>query len=591
MTQTVKRNITGLIVLFAAITTTFSQVNIEREDFPLPGEVFTLYFDTLPPANLGIPADTAQTWHFDSLSVHLFKTAKYSSVLPYHYYRDAFPDANLFTYGPSYFFSGLFGSAPVGLGLWGYMYWRADTTGFRVVGFRGNFGDSTYNVVEKPSEMLMGAPASYDSVFKDTSRWQITFTEDSAGLEVVTSFSRQVNKSLVCDAFGEITTPFGTYDVLRVHETSYSTDSLIVRVLGIPVVQEENKDTVQNYHFWADSIGYPLIMIYMENDSTILMAEYLAGVDNAYPISGTVYSTNGITPISSGKVDLIARDAWDHLFGIPESVPLDDSGHFQFSSVTGGNWLVLADPDTSAYPYNIPTYYGDSLRWKEAEMLTVTKDTHIVINTQNDSAYAFIPGSGTLSGIIYRDSSEAKSTAHAVESENVKVALESNPGGTVKRHSKSKEGGVFNFGDVPEGNYTIRVEIAGLAMDTTYEMYVADTGDTFSNLNFIYDSTHIYIFENTHVVNHHNKQNFRCVVYPNPFKNYITLRTNFKPENTREYTAHFRDITGRTVYSRKGMFTGSKANIDTRKLENGFYILEIEINDEQIFSSAIIKTS
>jgi hypothetical protein len=567
-----KKIILTVFLLITAVTV-FSQITITAADMPVAGKVNIVNVDTISHPNIGVASASPQNWNFSTLQNNYPQVASYSPVTPYQAYGSAFPGANLYTYGPSIMFAGFFGGSPVDFNSWGYMYWKTDAAGFHVVGFRVNYGVGDTNVLEAPQELLMGTPATYNSAFTDTSKWVCSFNKNP--FDTDTNYIRTTTKTMNCDAYGSMTTTFGTFDVIRVHEILVNVDSVSASLGSITFYSMEiMRDTQNNYYFWSNDLGYPLCIVKADANDSIWRTEYLVDTLAGYTVTGTVYSTNGIIPIETGKVELIAKTALDELYGVPETVDLVTGGHFQFSNIiNGGDFLVHAKPDTTNYPYNIPTYYGDSIYWPDAATLTVISDTAIVINTRNDSAGYAMTGFGTITGTIYQDLSGAKLMEL---SGGVKVTLEEDPAGITIRHTYTDAQGKYVFTDLPAANFKIMVDISAVKMDSTY--YINYTlGDTSTaNLDFYYDSLFIYIFNTASVAEQDGEEDFDVTIYPNPFSDRTFLYfTNVQPGKDCEVI--IRDVTGRILNQVQGT-TPFPVRIDKPGDYSGLLLYELTID-------------
>jgi hypothetical protein len=571
------------VVLTIAVMTASAQIQITGSDMPQPGTVNIVQVDTSSTPDLGVAGSAPQVWDYTSLLSQYPQVGSYSPVTPYQAYAPAFPGSNTFTYGPSVLYAGFYGGAPVDYNTWGYMFWKTGTDGFSVVGFRVDYGIGERNILESPGELLMGTPASLDSSFTNSSRWIASFNNNPFDQD--THYISNVYKKLDCDAYGTMTTSFGTFNVLRVHEYMITVDTLSATLGSITYYSTEvYRDTVNNYYFWAKDIGYPIAIVKADAHNNILRTEHLTDTMAGRTITGTVYKKNGSTPIESGKVELIAKSAIDHLYGVPETVPLTAGGHFQFSNViSDGNFLVHAEPDTTVYPYDIPTYYGDSVYWSSAATLTVFSDTVITIRCASDSLYYMNTGNGNIAGTIWQDLAGAK---NLITAGGVKVTLEENPSGATARHTYTDENGKYAFHDVPPLNYRIRVDIAAVTMDSTYYIYY-NAGDTnTANLDFYYDSLYIYIYNTSGIETLDPVETMNTVIYPNPFSDYSYLYfTNALPN--QDYEFYLYDLTGREVNHISGQ-TPLPVRIDRPSSGAGAYFYTLISNGIRQSSGKLI---
>jgi len=575
------------VLFFAVILNILSvqaQITVTNADMPQPGTADIVAYDTLTNVNIGVASATAQAWNFSNLLTNYNKLAIYSPTAPYQQNAADFLGSNIYTWGPAILFSGFYGGMPLDANSWGYMYWKTDTAGFHIVGFRGYCGINYgyMNVLEGPQELLMGTPAAYGSQFPDSARWVLKYNKNP--MDIDTSYTSVRKKTLTCDAFGSMTTPFGTYDVLRVHEYVTELDTISASLGSITYYSFLlRSDTLNNYMFWANGLNYPLVTVHADKNNNVKDVEFLVDTVPCYSITGNVFKTNGITKVQSGAASLILKDSWNHLFGVLETVDIDNNGNYQFANVAGGNFLVLADPDPVQYPYLLPTYFGDTAYWENATPLWMTKDTNLTINCRNDSALAVLTGPGSISGTVWADTT---TQSGSVVARGVKVTLEQNPGGACGiAHSDTN--GEFLFDNLPIGSYKIKVDIAGLIMDSTYYITLSSSSLDYQNRDFIYDTTSIDIYYNSSINDHNLNSQYQVNVYPNPFADNAAIHVSNPNNENRLLTFRVYDLVGRVV---KEISAENTENISFTSvgMTKGLYIYELHVNRELISSGKIV---
>lgn len=268
-------------VIIISVTSVRSQITITGADMPQDGVSVITATDTLNSVNLGSPGASSQIWNFSSLtpSYYSFPTYSLTSATPY---AAAFAASNIYTYGPAAFYSSLYGATPVGTqGMnKGYMFWESDNTGFSVVGFRADSGAySNINVLENPKELLIAAPATYGTpVFNNMSRWELPMNVNPADAD--TFYVVRSTKTITVDAWGSLTTPFGTFsNVLREHEYRIKIDSAYGKMGTVPIYAIElMRDTANNYIYLANGLHYPVAIVHANKNNVIKDVEYYSGV-------------------------------------------------------------------------------------------------------------------------------------------------------------------------------------------------------------------------------------------------------------------------------------------------------------------------
>ena len=129
----------------------------------------------------------------------------------------------------------------------------------------------------------------YGSVFNNTARWELPMNMNAA--DVDTFYVRNIKKTITADACGSVTTPYGAYpNVLRQHEYVVSFDSIYAKVGSfVAAAIEFKRDTLNNYMYLANGVGYPVCIVHADKNNTVLDVEYYAGVYtdiNTYALGG-----------------------------------------------------------------------------------------------------------------------------------------------------------------------------------------------------------------------------------------------------------------------------------------------------------------
>jgi|AntAceMinimDraft_17_1070374.scaffolds.fasta_scaffold05282_3 hypothetical protein len=138
--------------------------------------------------------------------------------------------------------------------------------------------DTISPIVFNDPETFITFPSYYQSSFNDTSKYNFTTYYDTTlyGYQVDSVRSKRfTTKESVIDAWGTLTTPLGTFPVIRQYTKSIFEDDLWVHVNMLPVgwmwkLANENKDTSYTYYWWANNVGLPLIEMTYDNDSNMV---------------------------------------------------------------------------------------------------------------------------------------------------------------------------------------------------------------------------------------------------------------------------------------------------------------------------------
>jgi len=136
------------------------------------------------------------------------------------------------------------------------------------------------NVQVSPNELLVGAPASYGSVFNNTSRWELPMNHYIADPD--TFYVKFATKTITSDACGSLTTPYGIHpSVMRQHEYLITVDSIYFKTGGVILfAMEFMRDTLNNYMFITNGLGYPVCTVHADKTNTVKDVEYYSGPYN-----------------------------------------------------------------------------------------------------------------------------------------------------------------------------------------------------------------------------------------------------------------------------------------------------------------------
>ncbi len=273
------------IILFATCLMisafSFSQITIEETDLMMAGDTFLIHVDLNPTISVDLSLGTGLTWDFTGLQNDMSNFACYASPNDLEFIDD-FPQSEFYTYGPGYIYAGPGGGAP--LDNWGYMMFYTNPDGLFAEGFYSDYGMGYRSTMNTPPEMLMFTPASYLGEQTYYSSWEVVVDENNMDYDTI--YRRNINKSFIADAWGSLTSDYGSFDVIRIHETGINVDSIFGYVGTTTVFSTEvSRDTINNYYFWAKDVRNPIVTVHCDYEDNIERIDYLMGV---------IYSDNSL---------------------------------------------------------------------------------------------------------------------------------------------------------------------------------------------------------------------------------------------------------------------------------------------------------
>ncbi len=232
-----------------------AQITITEADFAGIGAHLYLAQDTLPDTTLlGGAAGGSQTWDFSAMQNHA----------PLHYH---FTDPQTTAFAP-YFTDANLAIDVVGSGF--TMFMDVSSSQIEALGQAGDFfGTGTPIAVRMdPGQKLLEFPKTYQTTFMDTSAITVTMYlgQNIGGVQIDSIRFRSVSQKVSeVDAWGSMTTPEGTFDVIRQNNITHVIDSTwgyIDPGFGIPGSWQFFEDTTYteySYTWYANGLGLFLV--------------------------------------------------------------------------------------------------------------------------------------------------------------------------------------------------------------------------------------------------------------------------------------------------------------------------------------------
>lgn len=220
--------------------TSFAQITINASDVIGYGEFIERTYDTIPAIAHG-PAGVNQTWNFGTL-LNAHTTENFGFGAASWYTGDTeFPDANL---------------AINDAGSGTTAFFRKNSDALDLMGVYGDiFGTGTDEaLVFDPFDRLISFPSTYETEFFNTYTFDLTLDGSAFGVDSVVA-NNQTDKTSIFDAWGTVTTPFGTFDVIRQYVYESSSTDINAYLSGFPVFSETQVEETHTYYFWTNNAG------------------------------------------------------------------------------------------------------------------------------------------------------------------------------------------------------------------------------------------------------------------------------------------------------------------------------------------------
>jgi hypothetical protein len=251
------KNLSLLVLAIVFSMSTMAQISITSADLMDVGDSVTLaVVDEVPPGFFPGPAGANQHWIFSDLEMDT--TSQLEFVNPANTpYGASFPTSNIAVEGLADFLIE---------GAWAYA--TKNTFVFQVDGLAGSYDIFEDIVVPlNPSEVMYSFPINYLDNSSQTSIADISLPSpeplaDSIRLKVVTTVEMEV------DAWGELTTPTWTGQVLRIRDVRTTVDSVWVKLLFFWAYLESSTTVGITYKYMANDQGYPVMQFMADSSNT-----------------------------------------------------------------------------------------------------------------------------------------------------------------------------------------------------------------------------------------------------------------------------------------------------------------------------------
>jgi hypothetical protein len=143
-----------------------------------------------------------------------------------------------------------------------FNYFKLSSSSLRLVGFgttislNGSPGIPT-SVRYDTIDQIYPLPLTY-GLSDSTSAYYLT------SIPSFGSYGQAIKRKVEVDGWGNLTTPYSNYDVLRVKTTLYQTDTFYVDTFQFG--NSVDRPTLEIYEWWAKNIGFPVLRVEYQNN-------------------------------------------------------------------------------------------------------------------------------------------------------------------------------------------------------------------------------------------------------------------------------------------------------------------------------------
>ncbi len=248
---------TIFISLFFFIGALHAQITVTSDDvYDYIGGTYQIARDTLPDASI-LPGEVGSaTWDFSALQQH--ESFTWTIELPESTpFAADYPDATFVLTEENE----------------GFVYYEKTADALNLLGIISQDSSFTFNIPYLPKQKVTQFPVDYNAAFSEISTQILQISGADFGLPIDSLRTETtINRGVVVDAFGEMTIPGGTVDVLRIETRSVSFDSIYTLTDGLWSLFDgaSEGDTTLQYNWVTNEAGWdiPIVSIAGELDNT-----------------------------------------------------------------------------------------------------------------------------------------------------------------------------------------------------------------------------------------------------------------------------------------------------------------------------------
>lgn len=242
---------------------------------------------------------------------------------------------------------------------------------------------------------------------------------------------------------------------------------------------------------------------------------------------------------------------------------VDEAGNYSFENLTAGDYVLFCIPEDGY----LPTFYKadgtSTLRWRDADVLTLTDNEVLSDINFNISPMGEMPlnGFAEIMGIVRTQNGDPVSDAyvHVLDAE-----------GKVVSYCFTNREGNYHASGLTPGYYSVAVDNYGFEYEEDENVYAGTDGTSTADFSMVDGS--ITDVDNETIINEFNlHQN-----YPNPFNPSTTIKFSIMENAKVELKVY--DIIGREI---KTLINGElnagshSIQFDASNLPSGMYIYEV----------------
>jgi hypothetical protein len=234
----------------------FSQITITNPDLPSGAGTFSVGVAMTAPGFQANSTGPNHNWNFSNLQATSTENEAYVAVIstPFAYqflFNNPFDSQYQSTHAaPTEGFEDFEGFSITDI----YTYYKNTSSDYRITGMGVTLNGIPLAGKSEPVDKVFEFPLQFNNQSSANTTLEI-------GVPGFLEYKMKQNRSTTVDGWGSITTPAGTFDVLRVKTVLEITDSLAVNFEGTEFAQEIPRPQSTEYRWMANGYKVPILFI------------------------------------------------------------------------------------------------------------------------------------------------------------------------------------------------------------------------------------------------------------------------------------------------------------------------------------------
>lgn len=297
----------------------------------------------------------------------------------------------------------------------------------------------------------------------------------------------------------------------------------------------------------------------------------IANVSILTNISGNIQTTGGDNA-NNTNVKLLSLADTIGSMAVSYNTLTDANGNYSFANLVEGNYILVAEPDTTLFPNTLITYSNGSAVWFDSDTIQVSCTSQQVVDITLLDAIQQV-GTAQIGGFV------AEYTFNMLN--NIDVVLFDENTNVAAARTSTDASGNYNFAGVNAGYYTVIVDIPGLIHNTEYTFNLA-SNDIFWNKSYFVNFDNRTIDTVFFFVGLNEITNLESTVYPNPFTEQTTI--SYSLPTTLNVNIEVYNYIGEkveTLVNETKVAGKHNAIFSTSNMAKGIYFIRITAGNQQ----------